>query len=93
MPVNLFTGKSFPVSVETVVKIVQMLISTGKVDDFIAYCKSKNPEPTVTVPADTANALKKFLDEKSVVHPMAMSITGLQEQDCQDFTCPHIHQG
>jgi hypothetical protein len=89
MPVKLFEGKSFPVSVETVVKIVQMLKITGQLNDFLADSKDQK----VTVPAETANALKLFLDAKNVAHPMAVSIVGLPQEDCQDYQCPHIHQG
>ena len=89
MPVNLFHGKSFPVSVETVIRIVRMLESTGQVESFIADSEGK--ERVVIVPAETANALKQFLDAKNVAHPMAASIMGLQQNDCQDFQCPHIH--
>lgn len=89
MPVNMFRGKSFPVSVETVIKIVQMLKETNHIDDFIARAKEK--DLTVTVPAETANALKQFLDTRNAAHPMAVSIMGLQEDDCRDFRCPHIH--
>jgi hypothetical protein len=91
MAVTLFMGRSFPVSVETVIKIVQMLTATGQIDAFIAYCKDK--QVVVTVPAETANALKQFLDENKVADPMATSIMGLKQEDCQDYQCPHIHNG
>lgn len=90
MPVILFEGRSFPVSAETVVNTVKMLIETGQVEKFIAYCKDK--DVTVTVPAVTANALKQFLDGNRVAHPMAKSIVGLRQEDCQDYQCPHINR-
>jgi hypothetical protein len=91
MPVSLFAGNSIPVSIETVIKTVQMLIATGQADNFIQYCKNK---PTlVNVPADTVNALKQFLNQQNVLDPMAASIVGLQQADCDDYQCPHIHNG
>jgi hypothetical protein len=89
MALNLFSGSALPVSVETVIKIVQMLTATGQINNFVSYCSSK--DLTLTVPVDTVNALKQFLDDNNVADPMAQSITGLQQGDCQDYKCPHIH--
>jgi hypothetical protein len=91
MAVSLFRGNTLPVSVETVVRIIQMLTSTGTLDKFIEYSKDK--DLIVTIPADTANGLKQFLDDNTVEHPMARSIMGLQPDDCQDYHCPNIYRG
>jgi len=97
MPKHPFRGKSFPISVESVITIVKMLIETKQTDKFIQVCKEA--EATVTIPAKTANPLKDFIENdksKSVrslaAHPVAASVVGLKQADCQDFECPHIHR-
>lgn len=91
MAPNLFTGTSFPVSVKTVVKAVQMLISTGHVDAFLAHCEGK--QVIVTIPAETANILKQYLHDNNVIDPIAISITGTRQEECNDYQCPHISNG
>jgi hypothetical protein len=72
------------VSVEDLIRFIEGLVSTDQAARF-----NEDATAVLVVPEITYTALKQFIDQRDIKHPLARSIAATAPTNCPDFRCPH----